>query len=220
MRTIVFSFIFTILSPLLVHAILPKSVSYPKITVLLEDVPFEQVLKKVSSQTNMSIRIDENLAQKRISGNFVENDVETFISKCLRGHNYTFVYDASINTMIIRTFGSQKNQLIDIRYPGTTDNASPLITIDLDQLRAKENLAYKKYVNNAKSIEPLTGLTIGAIDNHFSEENIVYAAYLSNITSTEPLTGITLQEIASIQRKEKDLYNQNINNPLTIELPN
>jgi type II secretory pathway component GspD/PulD (secretin) len=194
----------------------PKGVCDPTITLRLEEMPFEQVLKQVSQQTHLSFRIDDNLAQKKISGNFVENDVETFIAKCLRGQNYSAIHDEASNTLTIRTFGEKNNQLVDISHSKSTDD-SPIIDVDLSNLQAQETLLYNNYINKPQSIEPLTGMSLQDISLLQKKENNLYDQYVKDPDSVEPITGLKNQEITSLHKIEKDFYSQQTKNPKTAE---
>ncbi|TKB09922.1 hypothetical protein [Desulforhopalus sp. IMCC35007] len=216
MRIFITLLLFMLFLPQNGYSAQPKGVCDPTITLRLEEMPFEQVLKQVSQQTHLSFRIDDNLAQKKISGNFVENDVETFIAKCLRGQNYSAIHDEASNTLTIRTFGEKNNQLVDISPTGMTDE-SPVINVDLQKLHAKEDVVYKQYINDPKAIEPLTSTHLNDIALLKDEENKIYDEYINNPGSVEPLTGIKLQEIGELKKKESDSFNQNINNPKSVE---
>ncbi|BHH85098.1 hypothetical protein [Desulforhopalus sp. 52FAK] len=211
MRILILTILFTTFFPI------SGFPAQPKVTLILKETPLIEVLEKVSIQTNLSFKIDENLGQKKISGNFVENDIESFISKCLRGSSYTYVHEASNNTIIISTFGSQNNQLVDIKHSTDTDKNSPLITENIGQLRAKENITYEEYINNPKSIEPLSGMTLQEIAIIQKDENIAFNQYLNAPDAIEPLTGTKLQEIELLKKKENEAYTQTINNPKSIE---
>ena len=217
MRLLFFPFLCLILFPLICYSSQSEVSPFPKITLELKNMPFDQALEKVASQTNLLIKIDENLAKKKISGVFVDNDLDLFLSKCLRDHNYTFVHDASMNTLTIRTFGTKDSQLVTIKTIKPATEISPLVNIDLEQLREKENIAHRKYLSNPKSIEPLTGVPLASILKRSLEENINYSNYIDAFNSTEPLTKIELQEIRTLTKNETNSYHQYLNNPNSLE---
>jgi hypothetical protein len=183
------------------------------VSIEAEKRPLLEILAEISSQTQWTMVVDVRLADKTVSGNFQEVDIESFLKRSLKGENLIVLYNEENKSVDIRSFGAAKAML--------TITPNPLPDKEnqgkLQAMWKAEEKAYEEYLAHPDSVEPLTGVKLGSIRALHEAENKAYEEYITSPDAIEPLTGVKLSSIKALHEAENKAYEEYIASPDAVE---
>ena len=187
------------------------------VTINFNNTEMKDVFEEVSRQTDWNILFDQDLKNEKITGNYLNEPVDSFFKKILKGKNFIILYDIKQKIIEIRNFGNKKSTIYLVNKgrfhkESLSSEAQDLFFSHVQALSQLDG-------SNSELIagSPLDGATLNEIIFQQSQQKKVYAEYLDNPESIEPLTGMTLGAIADRQSQQKKVYAEYLDNPESIE---
>lgn len=141
------------------------------VTISINKSELSSVLKDLSKDTGVEIIYSKALANKVVSGEYLNKPLGTVVRLMLRGTNHSLIYDDKNSKLWIKSFGDVTYVRTNTNNTGRVYEETGLTSQAMEQqYRQNMALAEKELADDSKIIE-IAGMTQGELASSY-EENI------------------------------------------------
>ena len=129
----------------------------PLVSVTIDNLPVQQAADLLEKKTNYRIELQSINPSERVSGQFIETDIETVCTNLLRRYNISILVDTGQRTLTVKSLGPK----VDHRHSDHPVNDGTL-TSSLNQDHQKDSVVDAPNLANSPETDqrdPFTGLT-------------------------------------------------------------
>ena len=202
-----------------VSPVLP-SIQQTTITLEIHNETIQEVLEQVARETGLTMMYGEQLAGKKISGNFHNVSLEEVIRRIFKGESYTLTVSPEEKIIIVKTYGVQKYK---VAAGSSVDQVASILGLPTVDKRKIENLHHQqiqeieKYLANPESVDPLTGKTLGEIRTLQKSQSRQLENDEKNPDFPDEISGIEQRKIWKLQKREYQELQEYTENPVSVD---
>ena len=173
------------------------------VTIIVNKSELSSVLKELSKNTGVEIIYSKALANKVVSGEYLNIPLATVVRLMLRGTNHSLIYDDNNSKLWIKSFGETTYVRTNTNNTGRVYEETGLTSQEMEQqYRQNMALADKELADDSTVIE-IAGMTQGELASRY-EENV------RNFNDKLNDDANTLPEVGMSHRAYQDFYDNQI----------
>ena len=172
----------------------------PLVSITIKNLPIQQAASLIEKKTNYNIKLQSISLEKRVSGRFVETDIETVCSNLLRKHNLLILIDTKERLITLKSLGT-KNGSGKSDLP--VDDGVHADVSEQNLRKADEGNALP-FGNNVERSQrdPFTGMTYADIIALHNKQTAELEKDEQNGEHVDPFTGMTYAEIRKLHEEQ------------------
>ena len=173
----------------------------PLVSITIKNLPIQQAASLIEKKTNYNLKLQSISLEKRVSGRFVETDIETVFSSLLRKYNLLILIDTKQHLMTVKSLG-----------PKSDDGKSDLFSDDGVRAFVSEQDVHQIADGDAapfgnkserEQLAPFTGMTYADIVALHQKQASALERDQHNTENIAPFTGMTHSEINTLHEEQK-----------------
>ena len=176
----------------------------PLVSVTIQNTSIQQAALLIKEKTNYRIKLQSIDLNERVSGHFVEADIETVCANLLKGYNLLIVTDMKQRLITVKSLGPKANSGMS----GHLVNDGVQTGV-LEQNFHEDGQKDALPLGNDAEIgqfDPFTGMAYADITALHHKQVVEIEQDQQNEETVEPFTGMTYAEIKTLhERQEKAL---------------
>ncbi len=181
-----------------------------KVKISAKQASLSDVISEVYDQTGFHIDISSNWEDFLVNGEYIDVEIEQFLSRIFRGRNVSIISDLENKVYYIRLFGEKLGYTQSTQNRNFSESHETLV-VELGELHAEQRKELEDYLSDPNAVDPLSGMMITDInDLYHTQRNEIEEIRKSEMSDE-------LIQMHQMQRKEiEDIYGtDNAKDPLS-----
>ena len=181
----------------------------PLVSLTIDNLPVQQAADLLEKKTNYRIELQSINPSERVSGQFVETDIETVCTNLLRRYNISILVDTGQRTLTVKSLGLKADH-----RPSDHPLNDGIDTGSSNQNHRKDSAVDVPNLANSPESDqrdPFTGLTHDEIVSLHQQQGAELLLQQQKGEDVDPFTGMTHSEINTLH-KSQDAEMKRINN--------
>ena len=175
----------------------------PLVSMTIENMPIQQAASLIEKKTKYHIKLQSINPAERVSGQFVETDMETVCTNLLRGYNLLIFTDTRQRLMTVKSLG-QKTANRDFVRSGDDRVHAGVTEQNLHQ-DAKDGAFPHGNDSTSNQRDPFTGMTYADIVALHQKQAADIERDQHNPDNIAPFTDMTHSEIKALHEEQKKI---------------
>ena len=218
----------------------------PLVSLTIENITIHQAVSLLEEKTGFRIELKSINANERISGQFIETDIETICTSLLRQYNLITIIDTDQRLITVTSIGpktrnkdlahsvndglpaevsehisqkeSQGNALpIGIDAESDQPNAlAPMTNAELAALHQEQLAEIARDQQNPEKVVPFTDMTNAELNALHQEQNAEIEKELQDPEKAVPFTDMTNAEFVALHQEQMAEIERDQHNPVTV----
>ena len=172
----------------------------PLVSMTLKNTSFRQVSSLVEEKTRFRVKLQSINPNERVSGQFIEADIETIYTNLLRRHNLLILTDTKQCVITVKSLGPK---IVNRKSDGPLDGGMDKVSseeIPLKDTEEDASVLEKSGVSDER--DPFTGMTSADIDALHKKQAAEIEHDQQNPESIDIFTGMTNAEIRALHEEQ------------------